>query len=194
MFGLSRQQCSQLSLTISNWNQWWNGGGWKGWCPQGASCVSFVPIASDPVTGHGLDRAWLHLCALLSHILGISKIPFQLSFSLASPSSGRDPPDPYSSLWPFSGLSPLCPCVSCTEELRTGNSTSGVAWKGWTGVKITSLTWLHQISSPESSSNAAEDSLCCLYSKVLMLALLILVSTSTSGAFSTKLSREIFHK
>ena len=30
-------------------------------------------------------------------------------------------------LWPFVGLSPVCPCCSCTGMLRTGHRTAGVA-------------------------------------------------------------------
>lgn len=34
-------------------------------------------------------------------------------------------PVPSSSLWPFIGLFPVCPCLSCTEDYRTGPSTPG---------------------------------------------------------------------
>ena len=39
-------------------------------------------------------------------------------------------PVPSSSLWPFAGLAPVCPCLSCTGEPSTGPNTSGVLSRG----------------------------------------------------------------
>lgn len=129
MFGLSRQQCPQFSPLIGTWNQrvmeWLR---LRGLLSRGSLlCVSLCPLNLILSLGTHWKEPGSIFAPSLPIFMGINKIPLQLSFSRqTSPSSGRDAPDLFSSLWPFAGLSPLCPCVSCTEEPRTGNRTSGV--------------------------------------------------------------------
>lgn len=57
--------------------------------------------------------------------------------SLSQPVLSSQPVNPYSSLWPFTALTPVCPCLSCTLS-RTGQSTTNVAFPG-PKKRITSL-------------------------------------------------------
>lgn len=66
----------------------------------------FVCISKSP---------WCHL------------FPRQEVSALSAFPHGRDVPVAQSPGWPCSGSSPVCSCLSCAEESRTGPSTPGTA-------------------------------------------------------------------
>lgn len=84
-----------------------------------------------------LKRVWLCLLSTLcsgihSHPSDIQKHSFSALNSdspldLSSWEREREIVDSYSFLWPFVELTPLCPDLSCTGELRTRPSTLDVA-------------------------------------------------------------------
>ena len=94
-------------------------------------------LCSLPLVLHWgpLERVCLHpLCTLP---LGIDTHWWGPPWTFSSPGWAvpalsafphrTDAPVPSSSLWPFDGLSLVCPCLSCTGEPRTGPSAPGVA-------------------------------------------------------------------
>ena len=80
-----------------------------------ATVFQFVAIASGPVTGHHWkDPGYVVFAPSLQVFIYINKISpwaFSLSGWTDSP-HGRDAPVPSLYLWPFAGLSPVCPCLS----------------------------------------------------------------------------------
>jgi len=95
----------------------------------------FVSIASGLVTGHHWKEPGSGFFApSLQLFMDIYKILPEPSLLQAEQPQfpqpfliGRGVPVPSPSLWPFAGLSPVCPCLSRTGEPRTGHSTPGEA-------------------------------------------------------------------
>ncbi|KAK4806513.1 hypothetical protein QYF61_021349 [Mycteria americana] len=79
----------------------------------------FVPIVSFPV--------FICIIKIPSEPSLLQAKLFQLSqpFLMGEMLQSLGAPVPPSTLWPFAGLSTLCPCLSCTAEPRTGHSTPG---------------------------------------------------------------------
>lgn len=81
---------------------------------RGNLLFQFVPFASGPITGLHWEGPG-SLFALSLQIFMHKNLP-QACSRLISPSClgfphRRDSPVPWSSLWPFLGLSPICPCA-----------------------------------------------------------------------------------
>lgn len=94
---------------------------------------AFVPIASDPVTGHCWKEPRSILFALFLQVfVFMDKISSQNFFFSRLKSSSSLSVLMWEmlqslSFWPFAGLSPVCPCFSISEEAGSGQRTPGVA-------------------------------------------------------------------
>ena len=73
-----------------------------------------------------LHPPFRYLCTLIRSPWAFSSPGWTVPALSASPHR-RGAPVPSSSLWPFTGHSPLCPCLCCTGEPITGLRTPGVA-------------------------------------------------------------------
>lgn len=90
----------------------------------------FVPVVSCPVSGNHCEESGLHLLCyphqVFIHMDRISLNPISVSLLCMSAALS-----PSSSPWPFAGLTPLCPCLSCAGEPRVGPITPDVSHQCW---------------------------------------------------------------
>ena len=107
------------------------------------------PIASRPGTGHHWEEPGSVLFPRsLQVFVHIEKIPPKSALLQAEQSQlsalphRRDAPVPSPSLWPVTGLSPVCSCLPCTAEPRTWHSALAMA----------SPVLIRQTGSPPSTS------------------------------------------
>ena len=106
-----------------------------------------------PFSGHHWERLYdfysplapiRYLCILTIFSWTFTSTGWTVQTVSAFPSM-TDVPIPKSSLWPFSGLAPVCPCLSCSVESRTGLRSPDVSHQCWTEGKglRPSAWWQH---------------------------------------------------
>lgn len=131
---------------------------------------STAPLGNVPVLDHSQSKKWVFFCLIILFCFSLFPLSLVLSLvttekslssfsllsfirylyrwsrapwapALSSPPCTSDALIPSSSLWHFAELVPVCPCLSGTEELRTGANTSDVLHQCWVDRKD-HLPWL----------------------------------------------------
>lgn len=105
-------------------------------CLNGISCISVCTHCTSSCHWATLRR--VRLCLLYSSPSDIYihwEDPPEHSFLSRFSLHMTDAPSPSSPLWPFAGLPPTCPSLSCTKEPRTGHKSPDVSHESWAGDK-----------------------------------------------------------